>query len=205
MRFSFPSSSRSNLVSPIFLRPSLSESRARARETEQGAAREELGSRDPLSKSSWPVVPLLDLAHALPTRVEAPHCRETPSSAGQSWMKAATLSERWLGSVNLLVHKIPFHETCVHVLKVTCKIWIYVQDLVPCVLISFENEHILMWRGRDWKSSFGGIEEENDATENSTDDDLEAADSSLVLAAPLEVKESAATPMLEQGHSGSKC
>ncbi|CAN1330915.1 CRS2-associated factor 1, chloroplastic [Linum perenne] len=27
------------------------------------------------------------------------------------------------------------------------------KDLVPCVLISFENEHILMWRGRDWKSS----------------------------------------------------
>lgn len=72
------------------------------------------------------------------------------------------------------------------------------QDLVPCVLISFENEHILMWRGRDWKSSFGGIEEDNDATENSTDDDLEAAESSLVLASPLEVKESAATPMLER-------
>lgn len=27
------------------------------------------------------------------------------------------------------------------------------QDLVPCVLISFEREHILIWRGRDWKSS----------------------------------------------------
>ncbi|CAN0900084.1 CRS2-associated factor 1, chloroplastic [Linum grandiflorum] len=27
------------------------------------------------------------------------------------------------------------------------------RDLVPCVLISFEAEHILMWRGKDWKSS----------------------------------------------------
>ncbi|KAJ4963981.1 hypothetical protein NE237_023920 [Protea cynaroides] len=27
------------------------------------------------------------------------------------------------------------------------------KDLVPCVLISFEHEHILMWRGRDWESS----------------------------------------------------
>lgn len=27
------------------------------------------------------------------------------------------------------------------------------QDLVPCVLLSFANEHILMWRGSDWKSS----------------------------------------------------
>ncbi|XP_023735892.1 CRS2-associated factor 1, chloroplastic [Lactuca sativa] len=28
------------------------------------------------------------------------------------------------------------------------------KDLVPCVLISFEHEHILMWRGRSWKSMF---------------------------------------------------
>lgn len=27
------------------------------------------------------------------------------------------------------------------------------QDLVPCVLISFEREHILIWRGPHWKSS----------------------------------------------------
>ncbi|OWM84525.1 CRS2-associated factor 1, chloroplastic [Punica granatum] len=33
------------------------------------------------------------------------------------------------------------------------KIGAKLKDLVPCVLISFENEHILMWRGRDWKSS----------------------------------------------------
>ncbi|XP_026447697.1 CRS2-associated factor 1, chloroplastic-like [Papaver somniferum] len=26
------------------------------------------------------------------------------------------------------------------------------KDLVPCVLVSFEREHILMWRGREWKS-----------------------------------------------------
>ncbi|XVE98115.1 hypothetical protein REPUB_Repub03eG0077600 [Reevesia pubescens] len=28
------------------------------------------------------------------------------------------------------------------------------EELVPCVLISFEDEQILMWRGRNWKSSF---------------------------------------------------
>ncbi|MCL7051329.1 hypothetical protein MKW94_006179 [Papaver nudicaule] len=27
------------------------------------------------------------------------------------------------------------------------------KDLVPCILVSFESEHILMWRGREWKSS----------------------------------------------------
>lgn len=33
------------------------------------------------------------------------------------------------------------------------KIGAKLKDIVPCVLISFENEHILMWRGRNWKSS----------------------------------------------------
>ncbi|XVF34890.1 hypothetical protein REPUB_Repub18cG0097400 [Reevesia pubescens] len=28
------------------------------------------------------------------------------------------------------------------------------KELVPCVLISIEDEHILIWRGRNWKSSF---------------------------------------------------
>ncbi|KAF9615184.1 hypothetical protein IFM89_022286 [Coptis chinensis] len=34
------------------------------------------------------------------------------------------------------------------------KIGAKLKDLVPCVLVSFEFEHILMWRGWDWKSSF---------------------------------------------------
>ncbi|CAN8270950.1 unnamed protein product [Cochlearia groenlandica] len=33
------------------------------------------------------------------------------------------------------------------------KIGAKLKDLVPCVLISFENEQILIWRGREWKSS----------------------------------------------------
>lgn len=28
------------------------------------------------------------------------------------------------------------------------------QDLVPCVLLSFDDEQILMWRGQDWKSMY---------------------------------------------------
>lgn len=28
------------------------------------------------------------------------------------------------------------------------------QELVPCVLLSFEGEQILMWRGREWKSMY---------------------------------------------------
>ncbi|KAL8037644.1 hypothetical protein ABFX02_11G051700 [Erythranthe guttata] len=40
------------------------------------------------------------------------------------------------------------------------KIGAKLKDLVPCVLISFEYEHILVWRGRDWKSTLdlnGGL------------------------------------------------
>lgn len=40
------------------------------------------------------------------------------------------------------------------------------QDLVPCVLISYEYEHILMWRGKDWKSSLPPLEgDDNEAVE----------------------------------------
>lgn len=41
------------------------------------------------------------------------------------------------------------------------KIGAKLRDLVPCVLISFEREHILMWRGREWKSSL--LKPENDS------------------------------------------
>ena len=30
---------------------------------------------------------------------------------------------------------------------------------MPCILLSFEFEHILMWRGSDWKSSLPPLEE----------------------------------------------
>ncbi|KAF5203160.1 Crs2-associated factor 1 protein [Thalictrum thalictroides] len=39
------------------------------------------------------------------------------------------------------------------------KIGAKLKDLVPCVLLSFEYEHILMWRGQDWKSSLPKLEE----------------------------------------------
>ncbi|CAN6284552.1 unnamed protein product [Urochloa humidicola] len=41
------------------------------------------------------------------------------------------------------------------------KIGAKLKDLVPCILLSFEFEHILMWRGSDWKSSLPPLEESN--------------------------------------------
>ncbi|CAH9066403.1 unnamed protein product [Cuscuta europaea] len=45
------------------------------------------------------------------------------------------------------------------------KIGAKLKDLVPCVLISFEHEHILMWRGREWKPYTPDIEEKPKRTE----------------------------------------
>ncbi|KAH0458710.1 hypothetical protein IEQ34_011524 [Dendrobium chrysotoxum] len=50
-----------------------------------------------------------------------------------------------------------------HLVKVDCrgldpsdfkKIGAKLKDLVPCVLLSFDQEQILMWRGKDWKSRY---------------------------------------------------
>ncbi|KAK2979560.1 hypothetical protein RJ640_027424 [Escallonia rubra] len=51
------------------------------------------------------------------------------------------------------------------------KIGAKLKELVPCVLISFEHEHILMWRGLDWKSSLPEpIEDPEDVTIDELDD-----------------------------------
>ncbi|THU44757.1 hypothetical protein C4D60_Mb02t10710 [Musa balbisiana] len=51
------------------------------------------------------------------------------------------------------------------------KIGAKLQDLVPCVLLSFEYEHILMWRGKNWKSTLLPQEDNsNEAAEHITTD-----------------------------------
>ncbi|EHA8591691.1 CRS2-associated factor 1, chloroplastic [Cocos nucifera] len=45
------------------------------------------------------------------------------------------------------------------------KIGAKLKDLVPCVLLSFEYEHILMWRGKDWKSSLPLLEDNHTEAE----------------------------------------
>lgn len=50
------------------------------------------------------------------------------------------------------------------------------QDLVPCVLISFEREHILMWRGQEWKSSIlNPGNDSEDAKESKVDGSISVA------------------------------
>ncbi|CAD5193560.1 unnamed protein product [Musa acuminata subsp. malaccensis] len=51
------------------------------------------------------------------------------------------------------------------------KIGAKLRDLVPCVLLSFEYEHILMWRGKNWKSTLLPQEDNsNEAAEHITTD-----------------------------------
>ncbi|KAF7819779.1 CRS2-associated factor 1, chloroplastic-like [Senna tora] len=41
------------------------------------------------------------------------------------------------------------------------------RDLVPCVLLSFENEHILMWRGQNWISALPNPKEDSKEADES--------------------------------------
>ncbi|XP_065849671.1 CRS2-associated factor 1, chloroplastic [Euphorbia lathyris] len=72
---------------------------------------------------------------------------------------------------NLVRHVREAFDVC-ELVRINChgingsdykKIGAKLRDLVPCVLISFEDEHILIWRGKEWKSSF--LKPENDCEE----------------------------------------
>ncbi|KAI3495834.1 hypothetical protein L1887_38180 [Cichorium endivia] len=54
------------------------------------------------------------------------------------------------------------------------KIGAKLKDLVPCVLISFEHEHILVWRGRSWKSMFTQETEPEGANNSNPDSDSDS-------------------------------
>lgn len=53
------------------------------------------------------------------------------------------------------------------------KIGAKLRDLVPCVLISFELEHILMWRGREWKPALSKLVGDTDDKVEESEIDVE--------------------------------
>ncbi|POO00856.1 RNA-binding, CRM domain containing protein [Trema orientale] len=63
------------------------------------------------------------------------------------------------------------------------KIGAKLKDLVPCVLLSFANEHILMWRGRNWKSSLPKLEKDSEKAKESD------VDNAASVASPMESQE----------------
>ncbi|RYR18159.1 hypothetical protein Ahy_B03g062789 isoform B [Arachis hypogaea] len=69
------------------------------------------------------------------------------------------------------------------------------KDLVPCVLLSFDDEQILMWRGKDWKSMFpqppplsrpseAGITGNSDSTGETEDDNQSEQEGNVVNTSP---------------------
>ncbi|KAJ0986097.1 hypothetical protein J5N97_004453 [Dioscorea zingiberensis] len=83
---------------------------------------------------------------------------------------------------NLVKHVKEAFEEC-ELVRINCtglnksdykKIGAKLKDLVPCVLISFEYEHILLWRGKDWKSSMPPLEVKNNEAEEPISNDSTA-------------------------------
>ncbi|KAG6723603.1 hypothetical protein I3842_03G215900 [Carya illinoinensis] len=63
------------------------------------------------------------------------------------------------------------------------KIGAKLKDLVPCVLISFAYEHILMWRGRNWKSTLPKLgNDSEEANTSNVDPSLKTLVTSMNLA-----------------------
>ncbi|GAB4852629.1 CCR4-Not complex caf1 ribonuclease subunit Caf1 [Ancistrocladus abbreviatus] len=89
--------------------------------------------------------------------------------------------------INLVKNVREAFEAC-ELVRINCqgmngsdyrKIGAKLKDLVPCVLISFEHENILVWRGRDWKSLLRP-EDDSEHTED-TQTDVAAYANSHVL------------------------
>ncbi|OIT40294.1 PREDICTED: CRS2-associated factor 2, chloroplastic [Nicotiana attenuata] len=76
------------------------------------------------------------------------------------------------------------------------KIGAKLKELVPCVLLSFDDEHILMWRGKEWKPMYGnapavvssridGVTDEMNSSERpDTAKDRSKADAKTVSSSP---------------------
>lgn len=112
-----------------------------------------------LWKPATPVYPkLIQEAPEGLTKAEADEFRKK----GKSLLPICTLAKN--GVYASLVKDVrDAFEEC-PLVKIDCKglqpsdykkIGAKLKELVPCVLLSFDDEQILMWRGRDWKSMYG--------------------------------------------------
>ncbi|KAK6922249.1 RNA-binding, CRM domain [Dillenia turbinata] len=111
-----------------------------------------------LWKPAAPVYPkLIQEAPEGLTKMEADELRKK----GKNLLPICKLAKN--GLYNTLVKDVRDAFEGSPLVKVDCtglepsdykKIGAKLKDLVPCVLLSFEEEHILMWRGKDWKSMY---------------------------------------------------
>lgn len=69
------------------------------------------------------------------------------------------------------------------------------KDLVPCVLISFEHEHILMWRGGNWKSSLPKLHNDHEEAQKSNVNEGQEVSAISLKDASLKTIETSMSPM----------
>jgi len=50
------------------------------------------------------------------------------------------------------------------------------QDMVPCILVTFENEQVVVWRGKDYKPSKDGYFLKDRESFDDDNDDLNVAE-----------------------------
>lgn len=111
-----------------------------------------------LWKPAAPVYPkLIQDAPGGLTKEEADEFRQK----GKSLLAICKLAKN--GVYNNLVMEVKQAFEGSELVKIDCrglepsdykKIGAKLMELVPCVLLSFDDEQILMWRGRDWKSMY---------------------------------------------------
>lgn len=114
-----------------------------------------------LWKPAAPVYPkLIQEAPEGLTKAEADEMRKK----GQSLLPICKLAKN--GIYLTLVKDVRDAFEGSHLAKINCegmhasdykKIGAKLKELVPCVLLSFDNEQILMWRGNNWKSMYPPI------------------------------------------------
>lgn len=139
-----------------------------------------------LWKPAAPVYPKLiqDAPEGL-TKQEADGLRKK----GKKLLAICTLAKN--GVYTSLVNDVKHAFEGSELVKVDCrgldasdykKIGAKLMELVPCVLLSFDDEQILMWRGHDWKSMYTDtpmpLLPSSDATVNTSDDSVESDDDS---------------------------
>nr|XP_034573429.1 CRS2-associated factor 1, chloroplastic-like [Setaria viridis] len=126
------------------------------------------------TRPSFPLMLWKPVAPVYPRLVKKVPDGLTPDEAAEMRMRGNQLPPICrLGKngvyVNLVKQVREAFEAC-DLVRVDCsglnksdcrKIGAKLKDLVPCILLSFEFEHILMWRGSDWKSSLPPLEENN--------------------------------------------
>ncbi|KAL8500166.1 hypothetical protein ACS0TY_019958 [Phlomoides rotata] len=140
--------------------------------------------------SKWPVVPTMLWKPQEPvypklikTTIEGLSIEETKEMRKRGLSIPALTRLAKNGYYNSLVPMVRDAFLCDELVRIDCKglprtdykkIGVKLRDLVPCILVTFEKEQIVIWRGKNYKPAEGGFflteresfDDPNDADEN---------------------------------------